>query len=76
MNISSISAGAISQALERVGAVAAAIAGAADPSNPTDMIDFSEAAVELSAAKLAATASVQVFRAEQEIVRNTLDMFA
>jgi len=76
MNVGSISAGAVSQALERVQAVAAAIAGAADPSNPADMIDFSEAAVELSAAKLQAAASVKVFRAEQEIVRNTLDLFA
>ena len=76
MNISSISASAVSQALERVGAVAAAIAEAAKLSNPADMIDFSEAAVELSAAKLQAVTSVKVFRAEQEIVRNTLDLFA
>jgi hypothetical protein len=76
MNINSVSASAVSQALERLGAVASALAGAADPANPTDMIDFSAAAVELSAAKLEAAVSVRVLRAEQEIVRNTLDMLA
>jgi hypothetical protein len=75
MNISSISATALSNALERVGNVAAAIAGAADPANPADTIDISDAAVALSAAKIDAAVSVRVMRAEQEIMQHALDMF-
>ena len=64
MVISSIAANAVSNAVDRVGEVAAAIAGAADPANPADTIDISDAAIELMAAKLQAAASDDAPRPE------------
>ncbi len=79
MNVSSIATTAISNAFDRFNAAAAKIAGAADPENPAsgvDTVDIASAVVELSSAKIDAAVGVRVFRAEQELVKNTLDMMA
>ncbi len=76
MNISSIAATGLSSAFDRIDKAAEAIAGVTDPGNPADTIDISTAAIELSAAKLEAAANVRVIRAEQELVKNTLDLLA
>ncbi|MBI1761868.1 MAG: hypothetical protein HYR56_10570 [Acidobacteria bacterium] len=76
MNVSAIATTAISQAFDRFNTAAAKVAGAADPENPADTVDLADAVIELSSAKLAAAAGVRVFRAEQELVKNTLDILA
>lgn len=75
MNVSSIATTAISNGFDRFNAAAAKIAGAADPENLSDTVDIAAAVVELSSAKIDVAAGVRVFRAEQELLKNTLDIF-
>jgi hypothetical protein len=74
MNVGSIATTAISNAFDRFNAAAAKIAGAADPENPADTVDIADAVIALSSAKIDAAAGVRIFRAEQEMVKNTLDI--
>ena len=80
MNISATSLNGISQAFDRFNKAAAAIAGGVNPSTTTteaaDTMDFTDAAVALSEAKIDVAANVRVFRAGQDMVKNTLDLLA
>ena len=80
MNISAISTKGIAQAFDRFNAAAGALAGGLSPtastSEITDTMDFTDAAVALSEAKIDVAANVRVFRAGQEMVKNTLDLLA
>jgi len=80
MNISAISTNGIAQAFDRFNTAATAIAGGVNPSTTaaelTDRMDFTDAAVALSEAKIDVAANVRVFRAGQEMVKNTLDLLA
>lgn len=74
MNVSSIATTAISKAFDRFNAAAGKIAGGADPENPADTVDIADAVIALSSAKIDVAAGVRVFRAEQDLVKNTLDI--
>jgi hypothetical protein len=76
MNVSAVSTAAISQAFDRFNTAAATIAGTNSPGAPTDTMEFTDAAVALSQAKLDVAANVRVFRAGQEMVEHTLDLLA
>ncbi len=76
MNVSSIATTAISHAFDHFNAAAAKLAGAADPENPADTVDIAAAVIALSSAKIDAAAGVRLLRAEQELVKNTLDILA
>ena len=80
MNISAISTKGIDQAFDRFNAAASAIAGGVSPTisidTPVDTMDFTDAAVALSQAKIDVAANVRLFRAGQEMVKNTLDLLA
>jgi hypothetical protein len=76
MNVSSIATTAISKAFDRFNAAAAKVAGAADPENPADTVDLAAAIVTINSAKIDTAVGVRLIRAEQEMVKDTLDIFA
>jgi hypothetical protein len=77
MNLSAINTNAISQAFDRFNQAASVIAGGVSPAAaPTDTMDFTDAALALSEAKIDVAANVRVLKAGQEMVKNTLDLLA
>lgn len=74
MTISPVSTAAVSQSFERFSKAAEAVSSAVSSDVPTDTVAFTEAAVALSAAKVDVAANVRVFRAEQDLIKDTLDV--
>lgn len=76
MTISPVTTTAIGKAFERFNNAAEAVSKAVSSDVPTDTVDFTAAAVALSEAKVDVAANVRVFRAEQDLLKDTLDVLA
>jgi len=75
MNITAIAGSALSSAFERFNTAAAAVSQSVSGSDSGDVVDFSAAAVELSAAKIQVAAEIHVFRMAREVEQQTIDLF-
>lgn len=76
MQVNSIAATTLTKAFDRLNSAATKIADATGPEQLTDTVDIAAAVIELSAAKIDAAVGVRLLRAEQELVKNTLDILA
>jgi hypothetical protein len=76
MNVNSVALNSLHHAFDRLNKVATKVATAASPEGGGDLITFSDAAVELSQAKVEAATSVKVIKAENDLMKYTLDILA